>query len=90
MVAQEMPSIAINFSVDNDIVIHGVCFLGSENMYSVDLDVMNSISKIVVVSSEGLQSEKRTYRIFEVLFGKKVVLKKNTMYDLWARITEPD
>ena len=88
---------AITFSMDKDIVIHGVCFFGSENKtYSVDLDVMDSISKIVVVSKNGqyssevLQSEKCSYHGYEVLFDRKVFLKKNTMYDVWARITGPD
>ncbi|KAL9980192.1 hypothetical protein ACROYT_G008746 [Oculina patagonica] len=88
---------AINFSVDKDIVLHGVRFFGSENnSYDVDVDVMDSNSKLVLVSKNGqyssdvLQSAKCSYRGFEVLFSRKTILKKNTMYDLWARITGPD
>ena len=84
---------AINFSVDKDIALHGVCFFGSENgTYSVDLTVKEPkhgsvlISKSGQFTSELLQCEKGDYWGFKLLFDTKFVLKKNTTYCIKARI----
>ena len=86
---------AISFSVDKDIVLHGVCFFGSENnTYSVELDVMDSNSKSIFVSkyerisSELLQGKNCNYYGYKVMFDKKkIILKKNTKYDIRAKIS---
>ncbi|XP_020629815.1 BTB/POZ domain-containing protein 6-like [Orbicella faveolata] len=83
---------AISLSVDKDIVLHGVCLFGRQNTaYSVDLEVIDSKNKSVSVSlhgkfySEELQARQYTYYGFKVSFGK-IILKKNTRYDITARI----
>ena len=83
---------AISLSVDKDIVLHGVCLFGRQNnAYSVDLEVIDSKNKSVSVSlhgkfySEELQARQYTYYGFKVSFGK-IILKKNTRYDITARI----
>ena len=88
---------AVKFSVDNDIVLHGVCFFGSKkNIYSVDLKVRDDASGAVLLSETGqfstklLQRDKYSYYGFEVLFDKKIRLIKNTSYEIWAGITGPD
>ena len=85
---------AINFSVDKDIALHGVCFCGSENgTYSVDLTVKEPnhgsvlISKSGKFTSELLQFEKGDYWGFKLLFDTEFFLKKNTTYCIKARIT---
>ena len=87
----------INFSVDEDIVLVGVCLFGSENnSYSVNLKVTDSTSKTVLVSKTGkfpsklIQCEKCSYHGFQVLFDKKITLKGNTKYVIWAEIIGPD
>lgn len=74
----------------------GVCLFGSENTYSVNLNVTDSTSKTVLVSKTGkfpsklIQGEKCSYHGFQVLFDKKITLKRNTKYAIWAEITGPD
>ena len=87
---------AINFSVDKDIALHGVCFFGSENgTYSVDLTVKEPkhgsvlISKSEQFTSYLLQCEKGDYWGFKLLFDTKRVVKKNTKYCIRAKITGP-
>ena len=88
---------AINFSVDKDIALHGVCFFGSENgTYSVDLTVRDqwprsvSISKSGQFTSDLLHCVKGDYWGFKLLFDTKFPLKKNTTYCIRAAITGPD
>lgn len=85
---------AIRFSVNKDIVLHGVCLFGSENnTYSVDLKVMESFGKLVLKSeyrecySEKFQGKKDTYYGFKVSFAEKITIKKNTNYDIIAKIS---
>ena len=87
---------AINFSVDKDIAVHGVCFFGSENeTYSVDLTVKEPNHGSVLISKSGrftselLQCEKGNYWGFKLLFDTELVIKKNTTYCIRARITGP-
>ncbi|KAL9980195.1 hypothetical protein ACROYT_G008749 [Oculina patagonica] len=83
---------AISLSVDKDIVLHGVCFFGNENKaYSVDLKVNDTLSVLVSktgqFSSELLQGKNCSYYGFKVMFDKeKVILKKNTKYNIRAKI----
>ena len=45
---------AINVSVDQDVVLDGVCLIGKENTtYSVELDVMDSCTESICVSKTG-------------------------------------
>ena len=87
---------AIDFSVDKDIAIHGVCFFGRENLrYLVDLKLSSQQTNSVLVSlktealtSKLLQSKKFSYYGFEVFFDKKIILKKNTRYCISA-VSDP-
>ena len=88
---------AINFSVDKDIALHGVCFFGSENgTYSVDLTVKERDHGSVLISQSGqftsdlLLCEKGDYWGFKLLFDTKRVVKKNTTYCIRAKIKGPD
>ena len=88
---------AISFSVDKDIVLHGVCFFGSKNnTYSVFLTVMDANSKLILasnterISSNVLQGKNSSYYGYKVMFDKrKIILKKNKKYDIWAKISGP-
>ena len=86
---------AIDFSVDKDIALHGVCFFGRENLtYSVDLKLSSQQTNSVLVSlktealsSKLLQSKKFSYYGFEVFFDKNINLKKNTRYSVSALVS---
>ena len=87
---------AINFSVDKDIALHGVCFFGSKNgTYSVDLTVKEPKHGSVLIfksgqfTSELLQCDKGNYWGFKLLFDTNRVVKKNTKYCIRAKITGP-
>ena len=87
----------INFSVDKDIVLLGVCLFGNKyDSYSVSLNVTDSTREAFLVSKTGqfpsklTQCEKCSYHGFQVLFDKKITLKRNTKYSIWAQITGPD
>jgi len=87
---------AISFSVDKDIVLHGVCLFGNDNAtYSVELDVIDSRSKSIVASktgefpSEPLQGKVYSYHGYTVSFDKEIILKKTTTYEIRARISGP-
>ena len=81
---------AINFSVDKDIELYGVCFFGSQENkpFSVDLKVVDVEDKKVLTSNSGrfssvlLQAEKCSYYGFEFLLEKKIILNKNTTYGI--------
>ena len=86
----------INFSVDKDIVLHGVCLFGSENStHSVDLDLTDNNSNLVLVSKTGrfsselLECKQFYFQGFKVLFDTKIVLKKNITYGIKALISGP-
>ena len=88
---------AIQFSVDKDIALHGVCLFGSEgSTYLVRLNVRDARSREVLVSIKGeflsqlLKREKYSFNGFEVLFDDKIILKKNMVYVTLAKITGPD
>ena len=88
---------SIYFYVDKDILLSGVCFFGRDyNSYSVELKVTVVASETVLVSKTGefsstlFQGEKCNYHGFQVLFDQKISLKKNTQYEIWARILGPN
>ena len=83
----------LDFSVDKDIRLHGVCLFGDEKTsYSSDLTIKDTEKKQVVVSKsiKKFSSSSRRfckaggYDGFEVMFDKSVVLMKNTMYCIQA------
>ena len=86
---------AINFSVDKDVALLGLCFFGREkNSYSAELEVVDAKRKTVLTSktetgclSKLLQGEKSTYYGFEVLFENKIPLNKSTSYGIRALIS---
>ena len=88
---------AICFSVDKDIVLHGVCLFGRENRsHFVQLDVTESFSESSVTSKAGQFSSelmKRntdySYHGYRVSFDKRIILKKNTAYHIRAKISGP-
>ena len=82
------------FSVDKNIMLHGLCFFGSENNdYTVTLEVKDAsdnstaVSKAGTFSSQLLQYKSSNYYGFEVLFDSAVKLKGNTRYQIEALIS---
>ena len=87
----------INFSVDKDIVLHGLCLFGSEdNTYSIELRIMKALTGKILASKAGqftsklLECEIGSYYGFEVLFDRNTILKAYIMYEMWATIKGPD
>lgn len=90
------PVDVINFAVDRDISLHGLCLFGSENCsYSVDLEIHAASSESILawkrdkISSELLCSGFGSYYGFEVLLDVPVALEKNTIYCVKAKLTGP-
>ena len=86
----------INFSVDKDIVLHGFSLFGSENnTYSAELKIMKAPSGKILASKVGQFASKKidceigSYYGFEVLFDRNIILKKNTTFEMWAKIRGP-
>ena len=86
----------IDFTVDKDINLHGLCLFGSENNdYTVTLTIKETSSHIALAlktgtfSSKPLQHANANYYGFEILFDSKVECKKNTKYRIEAVISGP-
>ena len=86
----------LGFSVDKNIMLHGLCLFGSENNdYTVTLEVKDASDNSTVVSKAGTFSSKLleykscNYYGFEVLFDSAVELKRNTKYQIEALISGP-
>ena len=84
----------INFSVNKDIFLHGLCIFGIENStIDVDLKVEESAKKLVSKSGQFSSSlymlELFCYYGFTVMFDLPIVIKKNAVYHLQATITDP-
>ena len=84
----------INFSVNKDIYLHGVCIFGIENKtINVDLEVKESARKLVSKSGQFSSAlytlELFSYYGFTVMFDAPIVIKKNAVYHLQAKTTEP-
>ena len=87
------------FSVDKDILLHGLSLFGSENKlnntYTMNLQVKDTSNSSAVASKKGTFSSKRLqykdsyYYGFEVLFDSAAELKKNTEYQIEALISGP-
>ena len=87
---------SINFTVDKDIILHGLCLLGKKNNdYSVTLTIKQTDTESVLASKTGtfssklLQHANGNYYGFELLFDSTVACKKNTAYEIEALITGP-
>ena len=84
----------INLSVDKDILLHGLRLFGSENnVTTVELEIKESSRRSVSVkagqfSSERYELELFGYYGFTVSFDKPIVMKKNTVYHLQAKIKD--
>ena len=83
----------INFSVNQDIFLHGVCIFGIENnTTNVDLEVEESARKLVSKSGQFSSAlctlELFSYYGFTVMFDAPIVIKKNAVYHLRATITD--
>ena len=88
----------INFTVDKDIMLHGLCLFGSENNeYTVALTIKRkkTHSKVTLASktrtfpSKQLQCPYGNYHGFEILFDSKVKCIKNSEYEIEAVISGP-
>ena len=87
----------LNFAVDENITLKGICLLGSENnTYTVTLNLneistgKTVISKTGTYSSTLLQCKDLSYYGFEVLFDSTGAdLKKNNKYCIQAKIAGP-
>ena len=87
------------FSVNKEIWLHGLCFYGSDNnltnLYSVDLKIMNPVEMSTLVKKTGRFTSKliyygeSSYYGFEVNFDKPVRVKKNSKYEIEAKLSGP-
>ncbi|KAL9980110.1 hypothetical protein ACROYT_G008653, partial [Oculina patagonica] len=87
----------IDFTVNKDIMLHGLCLFGSENNdYSVAFTLKKIDNNSAVVSKTGtflskpLEYRGCSFYGFEVLFDSAVKLEKNITYQIEANITGPD
>ena len=86
----------IDFTVDKDIKLHGLCLFGSENNdYSVTLTMKQTGAMLALASKTGtfssklLQHTNGNYYGFEIFFDSTVACKKNTKYEIHAVISGP-
>ena len=89
---------SINFTVDKDITLQGLCLFGSENNnYTVKLTIKRkqTVTKLTLASKTGifpskqLQHSSGSYYGFEILFDSKVECIKNSEYEIEALISGP-
>ena len=86
----------LEFTVDGNITLEGICLLGSRNnTYTVTLNLIQISTGITVISKAGTYSSERLqckglgYYGFEVFFDFGAELKKNTQYRIQATIAGP-
>ena len=86
----------INFSVSRDILLHGVYIFGSlNNAMTASLEITKCsggnkvVSKSRKFSSELYELELFSYHGFKVLFDAPIIIKKDTVYHLQAKIKSP-
>ena len=84
------------FSVNKEISLHGLCLFGSNNkFYSVDLKIMNPVEMSTLAQKTGkfksklIYYGKSSYYGFEVNFDKPVRVKKNSRYEIEAKLYGP-
>ncbi|XP_044179965.1 BTB/POZ domain-containing protein 6-like isoform X1 [Acropora millepora] len=82
------------FSVNKEISLHGLCLYGRENsFYSVDLKIMNPVEMSPLVHTTGqfmsniIDYGVSSYYGFEVYFDKPVRVKKNSRYEIEAKLS---
>ena len=89
---------SINFTVDKDIMLKGLCLFGSENdNYTVKLTIKRKLTrfKLALASKTGtfpskqLEYSSGNYCGFEILFDSIVECKKNSEYEIEALISGP-
>ena len=85
----------INFSANKDILLHGLCIFGTKkNALDVDVEVNEGAEKLVSKSGQFSSDlcilELFNYYGFTVMFDAPIVIKKNTVHHLQAKITGPD
>ena len=87
----------LDFSVDKDIMLHGLCLFGSkDNDYEVILEIKDSSDNSTVVSetatfySKLMLYKDSSYYGFEILFDFAVYVRKTTEYRIEAKISGPD
>ena len=83
------------FSVNKNILLHGVYLLGSEgNDYSVGLNIYRWPECNIVLSTKGtfssLHKKSKNYWGFDVLFDTPVSIIKDTSNGIFAAISGPD
>ena len=86
----------IDFTVDKDITLHGLCLFGSgNNDYTVTLTIKQPGTTLPLASKTGSFYSKLLYHAngnyygFEILFDSTVGCKKNTKYEIEAVISGP-
>jgi len=86
----------IDFTVDKDIKLHGLCLFGSENNdYTVTLTIKETSSHLALAlktgtfSSKPLHHANSNYYGFEILLDSTVKCKKKTKYEIEAVISGP-
>jgi len=86
----------IDFTVDKDVKLHGLCLFGSENNdYTVTLTIKETKSHLTLAFKKGtfpskpLQHANLNYYGFEILLDSTVICKKNTKYEIEAVISGP-
>ena len=85
----------LHFSVNKDILLHGVYLFGSEgNDYTLDLTIFHLPNYASVQSTNGtfssVHNKSKNYWGFDVLFDSPVSIIKDTKYGIGAVITGPD
>ena len=83
------------FSVDRDILFHGVNLFGSKNnTYSVTLTLSHAWSCDIYGSTEGtfcsLPNSSGEFYAFDIPFEEPIPLSKGEMYELTAQVTGPE
>ena len=85
----------INFSANKDILLHGLCIFGTKK-HTLDVDVQVNEGARKLVSKSGQFSsdlcilELFSYYGFTVMFDAPIVIKKDNVQHLQAKITGPD
>ena len=84
------------FNVNNDIKLHGVCIFGSvNNDYHVELVIKDlHTNSTVITKTDSFRSQQMEYKVgiyfgFEIVFDTPLDVKKNTDYQIEAKISGP-
>ncbi|XP_068754673.1 BTB/POZ domain-containing protein 6-like [Montipora capricornis] len=87
---------SLTFCVNNDIKLHGVCLFGSvNNDYRVELVIKDlHTNSTVKTKTDSFRSQQMEYKVgiyfgFEIVFDTPLDVKKNTDYQIEAKISGP-